>query len=123
MNLNKGLHRIFAIASGIWFFYCLAIFPYQMVQDRKDSANQLYTLDTRSCYSEKIGHEECLKKAQSNFDRRYKEAGIGSFYAEIVKEDSFLLIVLIVIGVPISVYAITRVFISTTRWVIAGFKE
>lgn len=123
MNLNKGLHRIFAIACGIWFFYCLVIIPYQSVQSQKDSIIRLNTLEIKSCSSVKIGHEECLKKADSDFHRLFEEAGIGNFYAEIAKEDGLLLIVLLVIGVPIFVYVITRVFISTTRWVIAGFKE
>lgn len=123
MNLNRGLHRVFAIASGIWFFYCLVIFPINSVEAEQKSAIATHSLDIASCSSVKVGREECLEKASSDFKHRLETIGFVNFYTNVIKEDSILFVVAIVVGVPILIYALARIFFTTIRWAIAGFKE
>ena len=112
-NFRRGFNRFFLVATAVWAFYCLIVYPIQL----RVKATNYYEQQVRACVNPETAYEGCLQAADDERRITLDEFSVRNYYI-----GAWKLILAAVVGLPLVAYGVIRGIATVVLWVGEGFK-
>ena len=117
VSVKRGFNRLYIVLAVIWATYCLFLYPLQ----KQGEAFELYENEQRFChesqYAAPDGLSNCLQMFEQGYRTRVEMWSGKKFYAGF-----WWVLLLLVIVLPLVLYACCRGALAIAAWVWRGFS-